>query len=98
MRRKRPISDEQPQRRERRRTAYELVPLETKKIERDHDAFIGRYRPSIPFLAHLIATRDGDAQTRFKRQCEPEVGANKYRETAASPRRREAGHVLSREF
>ena len=57
-----------------------------------------RYRPNAAFLAHLIATRDGDLQTRFKRQIEPETGTSRYRETAASPRKREAGHLIAIEF
>ncbi|MBO0346796.1 hypothetical protein J0X15_16335 [Roseibium sp. CAU 1637] len=98
MNRKRPSSDEQPQRRESRRPATPMITLEATRIEREHDAFIARYRPNAPFLAHLIATRDGDPQTRFKRTTEPEIGTSKYRETAARPRRREVGHVISKEF
>ncbi|WP_417671238.1 hypothetical protein [Roseibium sp.] len=67
-------------------------------VEQEHDRFVARYRPNATFLAHLIATRDGDPQTRFKRQTEPEIGTSRYRETAASPRKRAAGHVIAMEF
>ncbi|WP_417687499.1 hypothetical protein [Roseibium sp.] len=67
-------------------------------VEQDHDRFVARYRPNSTFLAHLIATRDGDPQTRFKRQTEPEIGSSRYRETAASPRKRSVGHVIALEF
>lgn len=54
-----------------------------------------RYRPDAAFLAHLIATRDGDPQTRFKRTAASEYGADRYRATAASPRKRAVGHVIA---
>ncbi|WP_208999119.1 hypothetical protein [Roseibium sediminis] len=57
-----------------------------------------RYRPNSVFLAHLIATRDQFPQTRYRRQREPEHGADVYRATAARPRQREVGHVVSTEL
>ncbi len=80
-----------------RQPQAQLVPLEP-RIEEQHDRFVSRYRPNATFLAHLIATRDGDPQTRYRRQTEPEIGTSRYRETAASPRKRAAGHVIAIEY
>jgi hypothetical protein len=46
------------------------VPVESGPISR---------RAHAPFLAHLIATREGIAQTRLKRRAAPERGAAAYR-------------------
>ncbi|MEP0233587.1 hypothetical protein [Roseibium sp.] len=97
MKRKRRYRDEPEQPREKSAFQLQLVPQEA-HIEEDHDRFIARYRPNATFLAHLIATRDGDPQTRYKRQTEPEIGTSRYRETAASPRKREAGHLIAIEY
>lgn len=76
--------------------AHLPVPTE-RPLERDHAAFSSRYLPNSIFLAHLIATRDGDIQTRAYRQTASLNGVNTYRDTAALPRRRAAGHLLRTE-
>jgi hypothetical protein len=48
-------------------------------------------RTYAPFLAHLIATRDGIAQTRQKRRAAPEPGAAAYRAGLAL-RRQQTNH------
>jgi hypothetical protein len=45
-------------------------------------------RTYAPFLAHLIATREGFAQTRQKRRAAPERGAAAYRAGLALCRQR----------
>jgi hypothetical protein len=37
----------------------------------------------VPFLAHLVATKDGHPQTRERRRAEPNVALAAYRATAA---------------
>jgi len=73
--------------------AITQAPEQTERTELN-----SRYRPNSVFLAHLIATRDEFPQTRFKRRREPEHGADVYRATAALPRLRDVGHVLSTEL
>ena len=41
------------------------------------------HRPTAPFLAHLIATKDGLPQTRERRRAEPIAAANLYGAAAA---------------
>ena len=36
-----------------------------------------------PFVAHLVATKDGHPQTRERRRAEPNVALSAYRATAA---------------
>ncbi|WP_428641897.1 hypothetical protein [Roseibium sp.] len=96
VRRKRPSTGEQDAEPRNSFASHLPEPLQP-ALERDHDAFTGRYHPNSIFLAHLIATRDGDPQTRTRRQAEPLHGVNTYRATAALPRQRAAGHVLRTE-
>ncbi|MCX2724947.1 hypothetical protein [Roseibium salinum] len=72
------------------------VPLQP-VLEREQQVFSTRYRPNSVFLAHLIATRDGEPQTRVRRRAEPVHGVNTYRAVAALPRQRAAGHLLKTE-
>ncbi len=97
MKRKRRFQDDRKPAREEHPFEVQLVPVEN-RAEEAHDQFIARYRPNATFLAHLIATRDGDPQTRFKRQTDPEIGTSRYRETAASPRKRQAGHLFAIDY
>jgi hypothetical protein len=39
-------------------------------------------RPAAPFLAHLIATKRGEPQTRERRRAEPDAAAQAYAATA----------------
>ncbi|POF32766.1 hypothetical protein [Roseibium marinum] len=66
-------------------------------LEQEQAAFATRYYPNSVFLAHLIATRDNDPQTRTFRRVEPLRGVDSYRATAALPRQRAAGHLLKTE-
>jgi len=76
-------------------SAERLLPVAVEPVCRTEPSrHYVRYRPDAAFLAHLIATRDGDPQTRFKRTAASEYGADRYRQTAASPRKRAAGHVI----
>lgn len=96
VRRKRPSVGETES--ERQSTFASHLPATLEPVlERQQEAFTGRYRPNSIFLAHLIATRDGEPQTRSRRQTEPLNGVNTYRATAALPRQRGAGHVLKTE-
>jgi hypothetical protein len=96
VRRKRPSVGETESERRTVFSAHVPAPLEP-VLERKQDVFAGRYRPNSIFLAHLIATRDGELQARSGRQTEPLTGVNTYRATAALPRQRGAGHVLKTE-
>ena len=96
VRRQRPSSGEEENGRQTDFASYLPVPVEP-ELEREQQTFSTRYRPNSIFLAHLIATRDGEPQTRFRRQAEPLAGINSYRATAALPRRRAAGHLLKTE-
>ncbi|ADZ68637.1 hypothetical protein [Polymorphum gilvum] len=60
--------------------------------------FPDRYRPNSPFLAHLIATWDAEGHAPYGWQAVPQFGTSAYRATAAAPRRRSSGHVISRDF
>ncbi len=96
VRRKRPATGDADAERGTSFATYLPEPVQP-ALEREQDAFFARYRPNSVFLAHLIATRDGDPQTRFRRQAEPLHGVNTYRATAALPRQRAAGHLLRTE-
>jgi len=54
-----------------------------------------RYRPNAVFLAHLIAMKEDFPQTRSFLREEPAVGSKVYRKTAARPRVRESGQLVS---
>jgi hypothetical protein len=66
-------------------------------LEQTQEAFATHYRPNSAFLAHLIATRDSEIHASQYRQSETLSGVNTYRATAALPRQRSAGHLLSTE-
>ncbi|KZM51087.1 hypothetical protein [Labrenzia sp. OB1] len=66
-------------------------------LEQEQAAFATSYYPNSVFLAHLIAARDNDPQTRTFRRTEPLRGVDSYRATAALPRQRAAGHLLKTE-
>lgn len=96
IRRKRPSVEETQA--ERATELASHVPVATEPdLERAQEAFTDRYRPNSVFLAHLIATRDADLTMRNPRAYEALSGINTYRATAALPRQREAGHILSTE-
>lgn len=96
VRRKRKFVDEPENGRQSEFAANLPVPVEP-VLERQQEAFVSSYRPNSVFLAHLIATRDNEPQTRTLRRTEPGNGVNSYRETAALPRQRAAGHLLKTE-
>jgi hypothetical protein len=97
VRRKRPSPGEGDGERRAQDFASHLpVPLQP-ALEREQAAYSTRYRPNSVFLAHLLATRDSDLQTRNIGQSEALTGVNSYRATAALPRRRAAGHLLKTE-
>lgn len=96
VRRKRPSVGETETERQKDFASHLPVPLQP-AFEREQKAFATHYRPNSVFLAHLIATRDGEPQTRLRRQTEPLNGINSYRETAALPRQRSAGHLIKTE-
>jgi hypothetical protein len=52
-------------------------------------------RPSVNFLAHLIATAQQAPQTRTRRRAEPDVAVTSYRTVAADPAV-PAGHRFER--
>ncbi|WP_298963928.1 hypothetical protein [uncultured Roseibium sp.] len=97
VRRKRPSMGETESERQGKSFASYLPEPPKPDLERDHDVFNGRYYPNSVFLAHLIATRDYDIQTRQARPAETLSGANSYRAMAALPRQRGAGHLLKTE-
>jgi hypothetical protein len=72
------------------------VPVEP-TLEQAQEAFVTHYRPNSTFLAHLIATRDSELQESQYRQSETLSSVNTYRATAALPRQRSVGHLLSTE-
>ncbi|MEJ8476339.1 hypothetical protein [Roseibium algae] len=91
--------DRRENRREKHPFQIALVPTETNRLEEEQDRFTGRYRPNSTFLTHLIANRDNDeAQTNFMRQTASAIGTSRYRETAASPRKRAVGHLIAIEY
>lgn len=94
VKRKRPEPAETGTRPEAEKAFAVPVPVEP-QVARDTAGLSARYLPNSIFLAHLIATRDFEPQTRFKRQTEPERGSESYRATAALPRQRAAGYLLS---
>ncbi|WP_299477987.1 hypothetical protein [uncultured Roseibium sp.] len=61
---------------------------------RSQDALFTHYHPNSVFLAHLIATRDGELYPRPRRKTVPEICSEAYRATAALPRQRLAGHLI----
>lgn len=71
-----------------------VEPLRTHR----ENAFADQYHVDAAFMAHLIATRDAEMQPRTGWQMEPQIGASVYRATAASPRKREVGHVVSANY
>lgn len=73
------------------------VVVEPRRAHQEN-AFADQYHVDAAFMAHLIATRDAELQPRTGWQMEPQIGASVYRATAASPRKREAGHVLSADY
>ncbi len=97
VRRKRPSLGETESERQASGFSAHLPAPQQPVLERDQTAFSSRYLPNSVFLAHLIATRDGDIQTRALRQTASLNGANTYRDTASLPRRRAAGHLFKTE-
>lgn len=82
------------------RSKRELVPLDTAPTERTfpEEETLGRiasYRSNAPFIAHLIAVRDKDPQTREKRRADPETTATTYKATFKSTRRFGCGRILT---
>ncbi|PVB61253.1 hypothetical protein [Labrenzia sp. 011] len=96
MRRRRPSKGETES--EQRPDVSSCLPVPVQPVlEQEQAAFSSRYYPNSIFLAHLIATRDGDPQTRTFRRTEPLRGVDSYRATAALPRQRAAGFLLKTE-
>jgi len=60
--------------------------------------FPDRYHTNSVFLAHLIATRDAERYAPHGWKAAPVAGTAAYRATAALPRKREAGHVISSDY
>jgi hypothetical protein len=58
-----------------------LIPVG--EITPDDDAFPYFRRPAAPFLAHLIATAQGEPQTRERRRAEPKEAAQAYEAASA---------------
>ncbi len=77
-------------------------PVHPEIIEPDYEphraSVADEYHVNSAFMAHLIATRDAELQTRHAWQMEPQIGAAYYRAIAASPRKRDAGHVVSIDY
>lgn len=96
IRRKRPSPEEARSERATEFSAQLPVAVEP-DLEQAQQAFTKHYQPNSIFLAHLIATRDEDLTFRHRRPYEALNSANTYRETAALPRQRGVGHVLSTE-
>lgn len=81
--------------RERQRGFAEYLPASTEpELEREQDAYTGRYRPNSIFLAHLIAARDGDIELDTDSEDAARIGVDSYRYTAALPRLRGTGHLI----
>ncbi|MDN3721123.1 hypothetical protein QW131_22785 [Roseibium salinum] len=97
VRRKRPFMGETETERQTDFASHLPVPLQP-VLEREQQVFFHALPPELGFfLAHLIATRDGEPQTRVRRRAEPVHGVNTYRAVAALPRQRAAGHLLKTE-
>jgi hypothetical protein len=58
-----------------------LVPIV--EITPDEDPFPYFRGPAAPFLAHLIATAQGEPQTRDRRRAEPKAAAQAYEAVSA---------------
>ncbi|NBN65800.1 hypothetical protein GWI72_18720 [Microvirga tunisiensis] len=61
----------------------------------DRHAGFGLYRPDAAFLAHLIAAREAESVALAVVPSEALSQVSSYRSVAASPRRRQPGHVVS---
>lgn len=96
VRRKRPSVGETESERQTGFSGYLPAPEEP-VLDRAQDAYVGRYRPNSIFLAHLIATRDGDIQLQQHSRDAALTGVNSYRATAALPRQRDTGHLIKTE-
>ncbi|MTI44095.1 hypothetical protein E1178_10800 [Roseibium hamelinense] len=94
MKRKQP-ADEKEQERQRPKRDFKAPLVVEPAIVREHNIYTKGFRPNSVFIAHLIATRDRDPQTRTNWRVDPQEGNDTYREIAARPRRRQAGHVVS---
>ena len=62
-----------------------LVPvvIPVTEIDPDDHPIAVSHRPTAQFLAHLIATAEGEPQTRDHRRAAPDVAAHAYEATAA---------------
>ncbi len=96
VRRKRPSSGEAKSERRTSFASHLPAPLQP-DLDRSRDAYSTRYRPNSVFLAHLLATRDEEPMILSPLPSPAQDGASSYRATAALPRRRTAGHLLSTE-
>lgn len=84
---------------ERRAHARPNLPVAVQPVHTAQSVpFPDRYQPNSVFLAHLIATRDAELHAPHGWQAAPQSGISAYRATAASPRKRETGHVLSIDY
>lgn len=97
MRRKRPSGDKEQSSQEERTSFHPPVPVEP-VIERVHEEFIAAYLPNAAFMTHLIATRENEIETIAAGEAAQSFGSSHYRQTAASPRRRRPGHVITVDF
>lgn len=62
---------------------------------RSNTAYAYDYCPEAPFLAHLISAHDEAVEMCPIKQNEAREGAESYKKTAASPRRRHPGWIVT---
>lgn len=97
VKRKRPFPGEAEG--ERRTVERANLPVPVQPVHSTQDVpFPDRYYPNSVFLAHLIATRDAERHAPHGWQTAPGPGTAAYRATAALPRKRDAGHVISSDY
>ncbi len=64
-------------------------------VERTHDAFVSYVQMNAAFLTQVIVSRDAEFVDGTCLPSEALHATNAYRATAALPRRRPVGHVLT---
>ncbi|WP_346912075.1 hypothetical protein [uncultured Roseibium sp.] len=97
VKRKRPSSGDAEG--ERRAVTQPNLPVPVQPVHSAQDVpFPDRYHPNSVFLAHLIATRDAERHAPHGWKTVPQFGTAAYRATAALPRKREVGHVISTDY
>ncbi|MDX5594978.1 hypothetical protein [Pseudovibrio sp. SPO723] len=71
------------------------TPSDGATAQEDNLGQIVSYRSNAPFVAHLIAVRDKDPQTREKRRADPQTSSMSYKATFKSTRRFGCGRILT---